>query len=237
MDPTMATDTISSAGAALSAALRAAPDAAVASCPGWTVATLATHLAAVHAWAAANVAAASPEMQPFPTPPPDLAGEDLAVWADEQRALLLDTLAAADPAHEAWTFAGPAPAMFWWRRQCHETAMHAWDATAALGSPWTIPGDVAADGLVELFDFLPRKFEDVSWGAGKTIHFHRTDGDAEWVLTVTAPPEIREGHVKSDLAVRGSAADLWLWAMNRPAEVELIGDTSLAAAWADHVKI
>jgi uncharacterized protein (TIGR03083 family) len=239
MDPGVATDTIAAAGAAATGACRSGPAAAVTCCPGWTVSRLVTHLGLVHAWAASTVVSGASERQPFPSAPAGLSGDALADWADSQREALLEALAGADPERSVWTFAGMAPAWFWWRRQCHETTIHAWDATAAVGAPWVMPGDVADDGLDEFFDFLRAKWAaaDLSWGSGKTVHFHRTDGDGERLLTIESPPVISHDHAKGDLAVRGSAADLLLWAMNRPARVDLFGDTALAAAWREHVKI
>jgi hypothetical protein len=46
------------------------------------------------------------------------------------------------------------------------------------------------------------------------------------------------GHAKGDLAVRGPAAELLLWATNRRSSgVELFGDERLAAGWAANVQI
>jgi predicted lipid carrier protein YhbT len=116
--------------------------------------------------------------------------------------------------------------------------MHASDATSAAGSRWTIPADVAADGVDEMLGwFLPRRLarSSAEWGAGRTIHLHRTDGEGEWMVTIADPPTVARGHGKGDLAVRGPASDLLMWTMNRPAEVEVFGDDALAAAWRENV--
>jgi hypothetical protein len=76
-----------------------------------------------------------------------------------------------------------------------------------------------------------------AWGDGRTVHLHRTDGDGEWLITIGDPPTIERGHAKGDLAVRGAAGQLLLWAWNRPAHVELFGDSGLAEAWAANVKV
>lgn len=197
----------------------------------------------MHMWASSIVREGSVEMPPFPSAPDGLEGDALAGWADGARQSLLDTLASADPEQPVWTMAGTGPARFWWRRQCHETAIHAWDATAAAGggpaSGWPIPSDVADDGLDEFLFFLERILRrgGVDWGEGKTVHLHRTDGEGERLIRIASPPEITAGHAKGDLAVRGPATDLWLWVMNRGGDVELFGDTALADAWREHVKI
>jgi uncharacterized protein (TIGR03083 family) len=240
IDVTTASATIDAAGAALTGAGRAAPDEAVATCPGWTVATLVKHVGLVHTWAAATVRQGGSEPVTFPKAPAGISGGELADWADQQRAGLLTALIETDPERPTWFFGEVRPARTWRRRQTHETTVHAWDATAAQGSPWPIPSDIAADGVDELLGwFLPRRWSEhpPEWGAGRTVHFHRTDGEGEWLLTLGATPALARGHAKGDLAVRGPAPELLLWGMNRPADVELFGDLELAAGWAAHVAV
>ena len=95
------------------------------------------------------------------------------------------------------------------------------------------------DGLAEFLTvFLPVRWErrPPTWGEGRSVHFHRTDGDGDRVLTIASPPQIRSGQGQSNLSVRGTAQDLLLWALSRPASVELMGDEGLAASWAEHVR-
>jgi len=233
-----ASATIDAAGAALTGAGRAGPDADVAACPGWTVLTLMKHVALVHAWVAGTLRKGGADPAEFGHAPAGMSTAGLAGWADEQRAALLAALSETDPERPTWFFGVVGPARLWWRRQVHETVVHAWDATTALGDPWPIPSDIAADGVDELLGWvLPRRWSGhpPEWGSGRSIHFHRTDGEGEWLLTLGAEPTLDHGHAKGDLAVRGPAPELLLWAANRPATVELFGDTDLAAAWATHV--
>jgi uncharacterized protein (TIGR03083 family) len=233
-----ALDIIATSGAQLTAAGRKRPDAEVPWCPGWAVSSVLVHIGCVHEWVATMVAAASPESQAFPAAP-DLVGDALADWADERRRSLLDALKDADRDRPMWAFGLQLPARFWARRQAHETAVHAVDATAAAGETWMIPGDVADDGLTEFLTvFLPFRWQrrPPTWGEGRTVHFHRTDGDGERLLTIASPPEVRAGHHKGDLAVRGGGHDLLMGTLNRPASVEVIGDEALATAWAEHVR-
>ncbi len=237
MELELARATIATAGAALTAAGRTDPGAPVPSCPGWSLSELVRHVGSVHAWVAGIVEGGLAERPPF-TEAPSVTGAALADWADQQREHLLAVLGSADPDRPVWAFGGTEPARFWWRRQVHETSVHAWDGTAAIGEPWEIPGDVAADGLDEFLGwFLPRKWarEAPAWGPGRTVHFHRTDGDGEWMLTIGSPPRLDRGHGKGDLAVRGPASDLLRWSLHRPSSVELFGDTALADAWAANV--
>lgn len=238
VDLQTALETIASAGSALTKAGRDGPNAVVAWCPNWTVGSVLSHVGCVHEWVTGMVRSAAAESQPFP-PVPEFTDAALADWADERRHELIGALGEADPDQPMWAFGFQLPTRFWFRRQAHETAVHAVDATAAAGAAWQIPGDVADDGLAEFLTvFLPFQWQrrPPTWGAGRSIHFHRTDGDGERVLTIGPSPEVRPGHGKGDLAVRGTGHDLLLWVLNRPASVELIGDEELAAAWAERVR-
>jgi uncharacterized protein (TIGR03083 family) len=131
--------------------------APVPACPGWDLAALTGHLGGVHRWARDGVAEGRPteEERPYPA---DRA--PLRAWFDESAADLLATLRAAGPTAPCWHF-GPAPrtAAFWFRRQAHETAMHARDAEeAAWGRRTPLDPELVADGIDEILTmFLPRQ--------------------------------------------------------------------------------
>ena len=73
-----------------------------------------------------------------------------------------------------------------------------------------------------------------------SFHLHCTDTDGEWLAVFTdgALVTTRE-HAKGDLAVRGPASPLLLWAYNRvPADtdgLESFGDPALLDGWASIV--
>jgi hypothetical protein len=76
-------------------------------------------------------------------------------------------------------------------------------------------------------------------GAGGTIHLHATDdgleGTGEWLIELS-PDGIRSerGHAKGDVALRGRAEDLLLWAWNRvPVDdrFEVFGDPLPLDTW------
>jgi hypothetical protein len=65
---------------------------------------------------------------------------------------------------------------------------------------------------------------------GETYHFHRTDGEGEWLVRFEGDEvTLRHEHGKGDVAVRGPAEDLFLWLWGRiPADrPEVHGDASL----------
>lgn len=207
------------------------------SCPGWKVADVVRHVGGVHQWAAIAVRSGGPDRPEFPHISDDLQGAALLDWAEVRAAELLASLAEADPDAGAWTFGPPRTVRFWLRRQAHETSVHAWDAGNAVGKPLSIASDVAADGLAEFLDvMLGRMVKRVPapW-TGQTVHFHRTDGDGEWLATLgpDGAVTVEHKHDKGQLAVRASAPDLLLWATNRIGSdrVELFGDSALADRW------
>jgi len=234
-------DTISAAGSAATAAARAAPALDVTWCPGWRVADVVRHLGRVHARVTITVRERAREFVPFDrvTGVPDAGSDELAGWADERREELLSSLAAIGADTPVWTWYPPQQnGAFWQRRMTHETALHAWDATAAADSPHPIEVDVAVDGVEEFLDVvLPTRAGGID-GSGRTVHLHRTDGPGEWFVAFAdgAGVSVERTHAKGDLAVRGPAPDLLRWLANRPSSVELLGAEDVATWWAATVK-
>jgi uncharacterized protein (TIGR03083 family) len=225
---------------AIARVLTVSPDALerpVDGCPGWSVADLLGHLTAVHRWATLIVEThATERIRREPSPPPP--GAALLDFVAQGAARLQTVLRDADPDEVVWTFAGPRPARWWLRRQVHETAVHAWDATAAAGLVAPVPAAVAADGIDEHLDmFVPRLFDTAAFaGTGETMHLHATDCDGEWVLRFDPDAVVvtRE-HQKGDVAARGTASDLLLVVWNRIGTdaLEVFGDVSVLERFRD----
>ena len=238
MQPEDYRDAVQARAAALLEAARHNLTKPVPHCPGWTVTNVVEHVGGVHAWAAAILV--SGVRQTWTGPPPGTAGEALLDWAGEQARTLVDALGRADPGAECWTFGLPRSALFWFRRQALETAVHARDAQDAAGSSHPLPADLAADGVAEFLDVLLPRYLERRPGAwsGQTVHLHRTDGDGEWAVRLG--PEgavaVERAHAKGDLAARGPASDLYLWALNRGrGSVELLGDLEVADRWRSEI--
>jgi uncharacterized protein (TIGR03083 family) len=107
-------------------------DAAVPACPDWDLRGLAHHLGEVHRWVAVAIAEGHPNA---PTPVGPRPRGALLRWLDEGFVQMFDLLYDTDPDEPCWTF-GPKPrtTRFWYRRQAHEHAIHAWDARASQAS-------------------------------------------------------------------------------------------------------
>ena len=187
--------------------LRAADlDAAVPSCPGWTIRDLGRHLGAVHRWALEIVRTGRPGDEP--------AGpqerEALVAWMEQGAAALLDAVRTADPEAPTWTF-GPEPrrASFWSRRQAHETSMHLVDARQSVGDVHLVDAVMASDGINEVVTvFFPRqvrlgRLPPLAHG----IRLTTTDGSREsFVLAGDGTHPASGIHA----TITGSAADLLL---------------------------
>lgn len=217
--------------AALLEAHAADPTAPVPTCGDWDRTALLHHVATFHSWMRAQIEAGPDERVRFrdtPVPGPD---DDLRAWF----AANVDGLAAALDAIDlggTWpTFAGPQPGTFYPRRMALETAVHRWDADGAPVAP-----DLAVEGVDEILDlFAPMLPGEHFGGAAGTIHLHATDVEGEWLVTFGAEGiRAERGHAKGDVALRGSASDLYLWTWNRvPVDdrFEVFGEPALLTTW------
>jgi uncharacterized protein (TIGR03083 family) len=213
-------------GEAAAATTLAAP---VPGCPDWTVRDLVGHVGMVHRWAA-NIVANALERPSgeTATAPPD--PELLAWYAEGHRALLATVMSApADLACFAFLPA-PSPLAFWARRQLHETTIHRADADAAAGIPVTIDDAVAHDGIEEMVLGFAKRRREFSPG---TVRLDPGDGSG-WLLTLTgegATATAADETTTADATVSGDAGQVYLWLWNRPADVTITGDQTVADRW------
>ena len=170
--------------------------------------------------------------------PRESTPEPLLAWVEDVYRQLYEVLAAADPADEVWTwFPADQSAGFVQRRMALETAVHRWDAQEAHGAPDPVAPDLARDGIDEMLDIhLPmhREWIQPPESAGERYHFHRTEGEGEWLVVFGSDGvQVTREHAKGDVAIRGTASDLFLWLWGRiPAErLEVIGDAALVGRW------
>lgn len=208
----------------------------VPSTPDWDVGGLIAHTGWVHRYATAWMSANAPQQRDVV----QTASGDLAVWFTEGLDALVAHLDGCDPDEEVSTFIGPGTYWFWLRRMAHETAMHRWDAEAALGIAGPIATDVALDGVDEFLTgfHLPHRVGRHFSGDGQTLHFHATDGEGEWYLTRTSEGvDVERTHAKGDVAARGRAQDLllFLWSRVGPDRLDVFGDGDLLVAWQERL--
>src|SRR5664279_2487345 len=98
------------------ASQQAGLDAAVPSCPGWTVRDLLTHLGGVHRWAAAVVGGGLPASDDATSALVGIGPDDAVLldWYRDGHRRLVDTLRAAPADLDCFTFLPtPTPLTFW----------------------------------------------------------------------------------------------------------------------------
>jgi uncharacterized protein (TIGR03083 family) len=215
--------------------------AEVPTCPDWTMLDLVAHAGMVHRWATAAVEGdretmgdaelIAEEGRTSPDPP---------AWLRAGSARLAEALEAAADDLDAYVFLAQAPPakLFWARRQCHETTIHALDAVAARAGraltaedTWFGP-DLAVDGIDELLvGFWQRRKSGPRSATPYAALVRATDVDAAWLLQVgperTVTTRLDMGAAAGDdiagaLAgtVAGSAVDLYLALWNRGDDVD-----------------
>jgi uncharacterized protein (TIGR03083 family) len=236
--------------AGLAAAARRGLDAPVPSCPGWTLARLLAHIGPIYISVAKNIRVGkgqdvvneledlelAPEFEDWfrgdltvEAMPPGIAG-----WFEQSAAELEAVFRGANPEERTWTWYEPDQTVrFWMRRMAHETAVHRWDAQLAHDCTEPIEAELAGDGIDEaLTVYQPRwcRPESKRKGSGESYHFHRTDGEGEWLVHFEGDGmQVSREHAKGDVAVRGPASDLLLFLWHRiPGErLDVLGDAAL----------
>lgn len=225
------------------------PTTPVPSTPGWDLGRLLHHLGSGHRWAAEIVRtpAAEPPSDRALRVAPDEYRADYGPWLAEGARELAGALAEAGPEAERWSPVPGAKVFFWALRFTHETLVHRADAALALGKPFEVAPEVAADALDEwmvltshplMLRLHPERRELL--GPGRTLHLHATDTDAEWLVDLTGDaPTWRRAHEEAAVAVRGAVVDLLLvvYRRRKPDEVpaEVHGDRGLLDSWLERV--
>ncbi len=225
----------------------------VPTCPEWTVGQLTEHVGQAHRWVTAMVDQRTTsylppeEVDDIPLP---ATSEECASWLRSGAARLSAVIREAGADAPVWTWSQDQRAGFWLRRMAHETAVHRADAELAVGITPTRAPDLAADAVTEWLEIVSSPAAAAHRpelaelrGDGQTLHFHATDDDlgeaGEWLVRRT-PDGIawEHGHVKGDVAVRGTAADLMLLITRRipvdDARVQVVGDRALLDHWLEH---
>lgn len=231
MDPAQHLDHLRADGDALLAAQAAEPSAAIASCPGWDRTQLLAHVGLLYSWVQAQLARGPDERVGFKGAERPPEGDALPGWVGAQLTGAIDAMTTMDVDATWPTWSGPRPGTWFPRRMAQETMVHRWDA---VDGP--IDADLAVEGIDELLEiFVPRLPAERLAGIEGTIHLHATDVEGEWLVRLH-PDGItfEHGHAKGDVALRGAAADLLLWAWNRvPVDdrFQVFGDDTRLSTW------
>lgn len=247
MDHATYTDIVAAESARALTALRKADlTAIVPTCPEWTAADLAWHLAEVQDfWAAI---AGGPMLDPDGYMDPERPADDriLAYLADRSAALVA-VLRTRDPQERCWSWHADGWSVGWvGRRQAHEALIHRVDAEVVAKRPvTTVDPKLASDGVDEL---LVGMLQLPDWGTvepdGHAVAVEAADTGDRWTLRFvrfsgTSPNtgerheldgvELDPGRTDVGATVAGTAWDLdrWLWGRAPDQGLTVTGDRGL----------
>jgi uncharacterized protein (TIGR03083 family) len=225
----------------------AAPDAAVPSCPDWNADDLLWHLGEVqYFWGTVVREGLDGEEAGKLTPSRPAGRAALLEFYERASRRLAETLAAASPQAQAWTWSDDHTVGFIQRRQAHEALIHRIDAELTAGDRTPVDPGLAVDGVDETLRVMYGGCPP--WGRiipaqGRTIRLRATDTGDSWLVTMarftgTDPgsgtsydePDIHIAEAGSGedarAEVSGGAGDLdcWLWHRDPLGPVERSGD-------------
>lgn len=220
------------------------PATPIPTCPGWTLHQLFKHLGRGKYWSAQIIDerrtdALDPREVRNGKPPDDLEGA--IAWLNGGAQAVLDAVDHVGADARVWTFNGPKPAGWWIRRRVHETTVHRADAVLALGGDFTLPAELAADGVTEWIDLaVQARGAEPPLQRGLTLHLHAGDDGlgptGEWTITHDEDGlNWSHDHVKGEAAVKGTATNLLLGITRRKssadAGLEVFGDAAVWDGW------
>ena len=235
---------IASDGDRLAAVAAGRLDAAVPTCPGWTVADLVVHTGAVYQHKVACMRLGRrPQETEFTHAPAD--GQDTLDWFRGAHRLLLDELGSRRPDAPTYTWFPPEQDVaFWIRRMAHESVVHRVDAESACGQVTAAEDDLAVDGIDEVLDLFLRYAvgqdpqEDVAAHNGRSLKV-RT-GSWAWQVAVSAddpadkiPLQRTSAPAQATVSGEPSELMLWLWGRRPDSAVTVHGDPGAVAAVRD----
>lgn len=221
---------IATHGRIIAEAVEKDPDRPVPTCPEWRLRDLGLHVAVVANMWAENVRRRATDPPPHGLERPE--DRHVGELVQTQVGNLVDVLRHAREDAPAWNWWGDPTARGIPRRAAHETGVHAWDATNALGEPIVLDADLAADGIVEFFDVMMPFTGHPPTGIEGTLGLTSTEPDATWLVDITEDslPTIRVGGKAADVTLRGSAADVYLvlWRRRPLSALAVAGERRLA---------
>jgi uncharacterized protein (TIGR03083 family) len=199
------------------------PDAAVPTCPGWTVTDLTRHVGQVYLH---KTTAMREGAEPDDWPPKDLAEEEPLALLDRAYAELRHEFATRRPGDPVGTwYTRDQTVGFLIRRMAQETVIHRIDAELGAGQPVApIPDDLAIDGIDELLKVFvaygvaewSQYFTDVLGGSPGRTYAVRTDGAAWRVRTGPGTFTVADAEADpADATVSGPPAAVLRWVWNR----------------------
>lgn len=214
---------------------RLIPEADVPSCPGWDVRALTEHLIGVYGyWISQLVAADTTGSVVAPTL---LHTADPVSALEDEATVLLETLETSGESAPCWNWSDRDYTSLWVaRRMGMESAIHRVDFELASGRSQPVPRDLAVDGLFEKFEVHLRLdiFANPTATLGGSVCLICSDAEHAWIVGIERGQlRLRYGRGPADVALVGSASDLFQFVWNRKglAAFDVTGNREVAAAW------
>ena len=209
-------------------------EAAVPSCPGWTVDSVLRHVALVYVHKVEVL-----RLGALPKPwPPDVSGLETLEWYDEARAAIVQALEKAGTSLETWTFnPRDTTSAFWYRRMAMESVVHRIDVEQAHAVVTPIDAELALDGIDEL---LYPNLAGPWWEEGDTEHpvdatVRITAAGRSWTIradsTSVEVTQGAEGEAAAEIFGDPTAVYLWLWGRAGDDAIQTAGDEDVVRAF------
>ncbi|GAA1572653.1 maleylpyruvate isomerase family mycothiol-dependent enzyme [Kribbella hippodromi] len=241
-------------GARLGAVARRGPEAAVPSCPGWTVDDAVRHVAQVYVH---KVEVLKHGALPDPWPL-EFSGLETFEWYDEMRAAIVAALEEAGTERITWTFSPrDSTSGFWYRRMAHETVIHRVDVEQAFDAVTPIDLELALDGIDEvLYPTVGGPWweeGDTKFPVDATVRI--AAGSRSWTIQANATAvDVHQDaaglHAPADAGTPASSGEqapavevsgdpmqvyLWLWGRAGDDAVQVTGDLDVLRAFRGRV--
>ena len=173
------------------AARMSSADAAIPSCPGWTMRDLVEHVATEYAgWYYANLTIPPDVEDPMGpttqilTPFPDEFA-DLVDYVERHARRFGDHAREVDLDLDTWVFNDVGPARFWLRQTIMEVAIHVWDAAMVAGRASPLTDEISLEGIdqVCVMQYHRGQWWGDPWIPPSTpCGLVATDADASWLM-------------------------------------------------------
>ncbi len=220
--------------ARLAEVARMGVDRPVPSCPGWTVADLVQHTAAVYLHKVETMRLGD---LPQDWPPAGLDERDPRELYGEATSALIDELTARDPSEVRGTWWPDDQTVgFWYRRMALETAVHRVDAELAHDVVTPIDEKLAVDGIDEVLRIMLGAPWAAAGHTGSSVaeRVRVSSGGRSWTVTLDAAVRVVEGD-SDEVAVEVSGAPddvyLYLWGRRDDSGLAVTGDSEVAVAF------
>lgn len=216
--------TIARAAHRIAEIARRNPAAPVTRYPGWTMLDLLVHTGSVHRRTIAVVRTGARHKvdRVFPL---DESPATVLPWFEAGAAELVEVLQAADPAAPVWGF-GPHPSVGGWiLRMALETDVHRHDAEVSVGQAAPLDPDLACAGIEE---FVAIWGGSLTGLGGASLTVRSIDRDRAWTL-LGGEGGVGFGEATAAPVATGTASDLYLWMLGRPAIVGAVDGADLSS--------